>query len=580
MRLDSRSFQVDFSNESGHTLVIKHVDGWVREDFSELALKMIQHNRVPRLLPFEAVEVDFSMSLHYSMTSWKMLSSLMKSRILTANDIYTLLLQIAAALEESAAYMLHPSHYVLDEDFIFVGSDFGSVALVYIPLKPPSESVSSQEQIAALTAKLIGAVDLWRDSGWQKLIRSVQREDFSLSTWKQELIQLLKEDTSASPSGIVFGDARGGTTDLTGLHTEVQPSGMHSSHAASPEGSAIRDLPANGAPTEIGERLSWRGDEGQPGGMQRGGVASDPGDGVPLSDASPGIFGHEDADEWEGGADPHPSVTSRSRTIAVSIGLLFIALAWRLYAGNPGAVTLAFAGGVTLVTVAGVALFASGWRPRLPQRKQGYSAGPSLSSGFRDIGDSLLSWNGMDASSPLPREGVSGNPMISWRGGTAPDAGSPPASAAGKAPGLHTDSMSAEEYYRQLGQHTTLLTSGRDDATVLLRVVEQDSAANTANPHLVVQKDGQTETVPIHGESFTIGRVPECSQYVSDAIGVSRTHLELIRTDAGYGAKDLGSRNGSMLNDEPMTPYKVYPLHEGDVLKIVQTEFVFRGGDR
>ncbi|MEF3311016.1 hypothetical protein PV433_19240 [Paenibacillus sp. GYB004] len=39
----------------------------------------------------------------------------------------------------------------------------------------------------------------------------------------------------------------------------------------------------------------------------------------------------------------------------------------------------------------------------------------------------------------------------------------------------------------------------------------------------------------------------------------------------------MGSKNGTLWNNEPMVPYKWYPLAEGDSLQIVHTRFVFVG---
>ncbi len=47
--------------------------------------------------------------------------------------------------------------------------------------------------------------------------------------------------------------------------------------------------------------------------------------------------------------------------------------------------------------------------------------------------------------------------------------------------------------------------------------------------------------------------------------GVSRRHLEILRQDDGLWARDLGSRNGSFLNDEPLGADPVQ-LNDGDAL--------------
>ena len=55
--------------------------------------------------------------------------------------------------------------------------------------------------------------------------------------------------------------------------------------------------------------------------------------------------------------------------------------------------------------------------------------------------------------------------------------------------------------------------------------------------------------VPLKKDRFIIGRAKDCSLRAgSDAI--SRKHCEITRTDNGVMVRDLGSRNGTYVNDE------------------------------
>ena len=76
------------------------------------------------------------------------------------------------------------------------------------------------------------------------------------------------------------------------------------------------------------------------------------------------------------------------------------------------------------------------------------------------------------------------------------------------------------------------------------------------------------ERVAIKGAKFQIGRAEEAVDCVDLSSGVSRIHIELESGVEGCQAKDLGSRNGSMLNGRVMIPYKAYKLENGDVLQL------------
>jgi hypothetical protein len=51
-------------------------------------------------------------------------------------------------------------------------------------------------------------------------------------------------------------------------------------------------------------------------------------------------------------------------------------------------------------------------------------------------------------------------------------------------------------------------------------------------------------------------------------LGVSRRHAVIRRTEHGYEVFDLGSANGTWLNDERLLPHKSYPLDSGSHLRL------------
>jgi hypothetical protein len=80
-------------------------------------------------------------------------------------------------------------------------------------------------------------------------------------------------------------------------------------------------------------------------------------------------------------------------------------------------------------------------------------------------------------------------------------------------------------------------------------------------------------------EEFVIGRKTETSSLVSEGLldlaprggyaqGISRRHAVIQRTEHGYEILDLGSVNGTWLNDERLTPHKYYPLASGSHLRL------------
>lgn len=70
---------------------------------------------------------------------------------------------------------------------------------------------------------------------------------------------------------------------------------------------------------------------------------------------------------------------------------------------------------------------------------------------------------------------------------------------------------------------------------------------------LLVQEGNSPKTQwPLAKSSIIIGREAESDVQIADR-QVSRQHAEVTRTDQGFMLRDLGSKNGTFLNGEPVT---------------------------
>jgi predicted component of type VI protein secretion system len=70
----------------------------------------------------------------------------------------------------------------------------------------------------------------------------------------------------------------------------------------------------------------------------------------------------------------------------------------------------------------------------------------------------------------------------------------------------------------------------------------------------------------------TLGRNPSC-QIVLDSSFASRRHAQIIRRDELYWLRDLGSKNGTLLDNEPVT--EEAPLADGAEIRIGEAIFRF-----
>ena len=86
-------------------------------------------------------------------------------------------------------------------------------------------------------------------------------------------------------------------------------------------------------------------------------------------------------------------------------------------------------------------------------------------------------------------------------------------------------------------------------------------------PHLQVRgPDGFEETVLIREGETMIGRDPSCD-VVLEPKNVSRRHLVIRRAGGGYVVQDLGSANGTMLNDD-LLGASPRPFRPGDCVTV------------
>ncbi|MGH2669183.1 MAG: FHA domain-containing protein [bacterium] len=85
---------------------------------------------------------------------------------------------------------------------------------------------------------------------------------------------------------------------------------------------------------------------------------------------------------------------------------------------------------------------------------------------------------------------------------------------------------------------------------------------------LKVVEPAGPEVFPL-GEEVTIGRAPGCSVPLSDDTFVSQLHARIYVRDGQPFVEDLGSTNGTFLNQARLT--KTQRLRKGDRLQIGQT---------
>lgn len=86
--------------------------------------------------------------------------------------------------------------------------------------------------------------------------------------------------------------------------------------------------------------------------------------------------------------------------------------------------------------------------------------------------------------------------------------------------------------------------------------------------------NGQEHSLPMNGA--TIGRAVECDIVISSK-SVSREHARLRREGRRWFVEDMGSTNGTYLNDTRLT--EAIEIRDGDTLTIGDVAFIFHDPD-
>ncbi|MDF1666049.1 MAG: serine/threonine-protein kinase [Planctomycetota bacterium] len=73
-------------------------------------------------------------------------------------------------------------------------------------------------------------------------------------------------------------------------------------------------------------------------------------------------------------------------------------------------------------------------------------------------------------------------------------------------------------------------------------------------------------------DKMVVGRLQTCDLPIQEGKS-SRSHFQIERIGSSFQLKDLGSRNGTNLNDEPVTKARL--LSNGDVIQVGETRLVF-----
>src|SRR5580704_12442912 len=91
----------------------------------------------------------------------------------------------------------------------------------------------------------------------------------------------------------------------------------------------------------------------------------------------------------------------------------------------------------------------------------------------------------------------------------------------------------------------------------------------------ILSPDGQNRFIPLEAERISLGRSSAADLPFPDDNGLSRQHLAIERDGEGWALRDLGSKNGTMLNGARITGRM--PLKSGDKIAAGHLILIYDG---
>lgn len=614
-------FVTDFVQSDTTYMVLKNKRKLSGDDLNRVQVKMLASSNVPHVLDLHVREVDAEAELHYNIGGKRMLSTCIRTEKITLVEYYALLLQIVTALEYGMTYMLNPNGFLLKEDYMFVEGPLseGTVYLTYLPLNNSVELAPSRERIGGLAARWMASVDDLRGSGVQRILQMCEQSSFSLQSLKNLLIGLLAGSGKQPTGGLAAAGAAAPKPfppmgDYRDMHNGARGSDSNGYGGSAPQGSRSRK-------NSYGAGYAAQYQQAAPAGKMHAQAPVGQWGSGPMSESSTeeeeaaerrGLFGgggRRSSKDTGRSSEQHPGSDLQSgetvednkngRLVVPLICVMLLAVLWKfLYLDSPGTLNLL----ICVVATPILLVFAYlGWTRKLKFGKRGtdrmqeeeeaaaLSASwqePRGSSGHRMFYGQQESESVPDAKRNAAGEwngaGNSGNegfqlpdflkPSHPYGGGRGDD-------------GYLKNNVSSDEFHppHSAVPGTGMLIPPASQPTVMLdggRGVGQPGSPSSRSQYRLerLENGSLPKSIVLPVGSFTIGRSQDVSQHIETAAGISRAHVELELTDTHCTIKDIGSRNGTMLNSEALTPYKSYDLKDGDTFKIADISYTLRCG--
>lgn len=557
-----QGYRIDFSMNREHEMTIGREQGIYRNELDEIELNMLNSQRVPYLLPVDWFELDGEVTFRYTLTGKKMLLHRLQQQPLTMEQYYMLILGITDALNECKHYMLRPEGCLLDEKFIFIGEQLHDIHLAYVPLKETAEEQSKgMGDLLSLIVRFTSYIDGIDGDGLKRVLHHLSGKKWPLVELRATLLDLIGGNQRQQPIHIeksvlhkgqqTFEDknkkvalgnsARENLTYEKRIYEKrtneykTHDYNTHEKQTNSPTEQKSY-IQSENHPFIGAEKEAFMGKDNRFSHQQTSFNEEVLSAKRSLADL-PYV---EELDELE--------QNSKRKWIITAVFTIMIACVWRFFYFADGARhSLLISAGISLLLLAALLFI---WRKGTD--KSNSTEESLLEMGLSEDNDEPFSKLELDDY----KEGYL-NEVKQMKEDVKPSRGNNLLDSLPSMPSIPKPSI--QSVVMPVAEPTMLL--GRSK--------KNENKESKGEAWLQRCWAGQEARIDLMDyPHFKIGRTGEQVSYEDQANGVSRIHLEIEQNNGERSTKDLGSRNGSLLNGETMIPYKTYRLAIGDVIHL------------
>lgn len=103
--------------------------------------------------------------------------------------------------------------------------------------------------------------------------------------------------------------------------------------------------------------------------------------------------------------------------------------------------------------------------------------------------------------------------------------------------------------------------------------IRKERGASTGNLKLVAMNTSNRVEIVVNKSEFIIGKKDTNDGVITFNKMISRVHCKITVTNNQYAVTDLQSSNGTYVNRQKLLPNKPYPLKNGDIVRLANSDF-------